>query len=338
MLVIAVTVLAAAIFIFDTATQEPLAIAVLYVVVVFTAANSGQKRLVVRASIACVALTLLSFFLVHSRDLAAGPAARCLISVSAIIVAAFLALRNLNATALLLQQAQLLDQTHDSVIVTDLLGRVTYWNKGATTLYGWPAREAAGAVAHELLRTRFPVSDSVLEVDLAERGFWEGELLHASKDGRSIATESRLSLLRDDRGQRVAIIATANDITRRKRADQGLARSETRYRSLFQTTSLSILECDVSALRLRILQLGRGRPDGFKAYLRTHPEFVHEAVNLTRVRDVNDAAVRTLAAKGKDELIGSLAQILPVESVDVFAQAMTAAVEKQSNFEAEVSP
>src|ERR1041385_7650908 len=49
------------------------------------------------------------------------------------------------------EQAALLDQAQDAILVRDLDHRILYWNKGAENIYGWTAAEAVGKNAHELL-------------------------------------------------------------------------------------------------------------------------------------------------------------------------------------------
>ena len=44
----------------------------------------------------------------------------------------------------LTRDAMLLANVHDAVIMTDLDGMVTYWNEGATRLFGWSAEETVG--------------------------------------------------------------------------------------------------------------------------------------------------------------------------------------------------
>jgi PAS domain S-box-containing protein len=55
------------------------------------------------------------------------------------------------AEAALREQANLLNLTHDSIVVRDMNGAVKYWNRGAEELYGWPAEQAVGRVAQDHL-------------------------------------------------------------------------------------------------------------------------------------------------------------------------------------------
>ena len=44
----------------------------------------------------------------------------------------------------LARQARLLEVTHDSILVRDMDGKITFWNHGAEVLYGWTRGEALG--------------------------------------------------------------------------------------------------------------------------------------------------------------------------------------------------
>src|SRR5688572_14818818 len=49
------------------------------------------------------------------------------------------------------EQAALLDQARDAILVRDLEQNILFWNKGAERIYGWTAEEAIGRNAAELL-------------------------------------------------------------------------------------------------------------------------------------------------------------------------------------------
>jgi PAS domain S-box-containing protein len=94
-------------------------------------------------------------------------------------------------------QTELVELSHDAVIVRDPISRVLSWNRGAEQLYGWSAQEALGRITHNLLNTHFPVSLADVDRHLERLGYWEGELVHTSRDGVSVLVESRQVLVRD---------------------------------------------------------------------------------------------------------------------------------------------
>src|SRR5580704_6934243 len=96
------------------------------------------------------------------------------------------------------EQAELLDLTHDAVIVRNLRNEITYWNHGAEELYGWRAEEIMGKVTHELFQTVFPKALAEIEQETLESGSWEGELTHGRRDGSVVAVSSRWVLHKDE--------------------------------------------------------------------------------------------------------------------------------------------
>lgn len=120
------------------------------------------------------------------------------------------------------EKAGLLDLTHDSVYVRDLHDVLTYWNRGAEERYGWSSAEAVGKVSHQLTRTVFPAPLEEINEELLGTGRWEGELVHAKRDGTPVVVASRWSLLKDEQGSPIAILETNNDITKRREAEQRL--------------------------------------------------------------------------------------------------------------------
>ena len=129
------------------------------------------------------------------------------------------------------EQASLLDLTHDTVFVMDLEGVIKYWNRGAEERYGWTAKQAVGRVVHDLLKTVFAATLEQIKAKVMRAGRWEGELVHTKQDGSQVVVASRWALQRDSKGAPIAILETNNDITERKRAEEELRESETRFRT-----------------------------------------------------------------------------------------------------------
>jgi PAS domain S-box-containing protein len=134
------------------------------------------------------------------------------------------------AEATLREQANLLNLTHDAILVRDMQGTIKYWNRGAQELYGWSVEQAVGKVGQELLKTIFPVPLEQIEAEVISVGRWEGELVQTRKDGSQVVVASRWSLQRDERSAPVAIVGINNDITKRKRAEEVARRSEKELR------------------------------------------------------------------------------------------------------------
>jgi PAS domain S-box-containing protein len=120
----------------------------------------------------------------------------------------------------LADQARLLDLSNDAIIVRDANERITYWNKGATKIYGYTRQEALGTVVQHLLKSKLPEPLPKIYEKLLRDNHWQGELVHTRRDGRRITVFSRWALDRDARGNRTYVLETNNEITERKRAEQ----------------------------------------------------------------------------------------------------------------------
>jgi PAS domain S-box-containing protein len=270
---------AAAIFIIDTFTPLGIAVAALYVVVVLMAGRFLERRGVLIVAFSCIALTVLSYLIQHGTTYGAS-LVRCVVSLIAIAITTFLALKSQAASATLREQANLLETTHDAIIVRDMNDVITYWNRGAEQLYEWPGEEAIGRVSHELLQTEFPADPEDLKSTLAHADRLEVELVHTKKDGTKVVVASRWSVQRDGAGRQVGTLETNNDITKRKQTEDALRRSEaylSEAQILSQTGSFA---WDVATGKVawsdeayRIFEYDRsGEPTIELVLGRTHPE------------------------------------------------------------------
>lgn len=116
-------------------------------------------------------------------------------------------------------QANLLDLSHDTIMVRDLDGRIRFWNLGAQETYGYTKQEASGHNSHILLQTVFPVPLNEIEAEVLEKGRWEGEVEHTTQSGQHLVVASRWVLQRDQNGRTFNVLETNNDITGRKLAE-----------------------------------------------------------------------------------------------------------------------
>jgi len=230
--------LAAAIFAVDTFSPLGMAVAVLYVVVIVLSLNFLRWRGMLLVSLGCGSLTVLSYLLSHGLRFDGTPFVRFVVSLAAIGITALLALRNQTSGEALREQAQLLDLTHDSVFARDMHDVITYWNRGAAELYGWRKEEAVGKNAHQLMQTSFPAPLREITAKLLNVGRWEGELVHARRQGPPVVVDSRWSLKRDERGQAAGVLETNTDITARRSAEEKLHEARAELAHVTRMTTL----------------------------------------------------------------------------------------------------
>ena len=128
----------------------------------------------------------------------------------------------------LARDALLLANVRDSVIVTDLEGVVTFWNDGATKLFGWEASEIVGRP----MADRLP-SDSTARAEMAQAikniiagQEFQGEWLDYRKDGSRVWIDARVGLLRDTPGTVVGLMGVSHDISQRKQAEEEVKKAK----------------------------------------------------------------------------------------------------------------
>jgi PAS domain S-box-containing protein len=101
----------------------------------------------------------------------------------------------------LLKQADLFDLMHETIMIREIGGRISFWNRGANEMYGWTKEEAIGNISHTLLQTRFPESLKEIEIELVRKGRWEGQLVHTKRNGSPIVVKSRWVLNQDHQSE-----------------------------------------------------------------------------------------------------------------------------------------
>ena len=142
--------------------------------------------------------------------------------------------RQKRAEQRLAEKTRLLDLSNEAIIVRDAEDRITYWNRGASELYGYLPEEALGKVTSKLLRTECPESRERIQKKLERDDRWSGELVHRRKDGTKVVVMSHWAVDRDEQGGLAFILETNTDITQRKRTEVALQRSKEMLEKLVQ--------------------------------------------------------------------------------------------------------
>lgn len=134
--------------------------------------------------------------------------------------------RVLQRTEELRERAELLGLASEAIFVHDLSGAITFWNRGAESLYGWTEEEALGKNVHQLLNPAFPASRKNTETAILEKGYWQGEITHKTKFGNEVIVANRQALQTDGEGRPKGFLEINRDITDQKRTEAALRSSE----------------------------------------------------------------------------------------------------------------
>ena len=132
-----------------------------------------------------------------------------------------------------------------AITALDFDGLVRMWNPAAEKLFGWRKRKSwAGhfppfrqrtAIYHQLISARAMRGEAISNMELRRR----------RKDGSWIDVQLSTALIFDAHGQPVGHLGVMNDISTRKRAEEALKESESRYRRLVGTVTDFICSIEI---------------------------------------------------------------------------------------------
>ena len=119
--------------------------------------------------------------------------------------------------------SQVIEQTHESVVVTDREGHVTMWNKGAELMYGYSENEALGRhISFVYPEDQQDILKNEVVAPTDRKGWHEIEVRKRRKSGKEFVTHLSISVLRNAAGKSIGRIGLSVDITERKQADEAL--------------------------------------------------------------------------------------------------------------------
>jgi len=125
------------------------------------------------------------------------------------------------------EQAELIDQARDAILVCTPEWKITFWNRGAETIYGWSRAEALGKNTHDLFfQGNPPAQLDEAAKSLEEHGEWMGSLHERTKSGRIVIVQTRATLIRDEQGQPKSLLIISSDITEHKQLEEQFLRAQ----------------------------------------------------------------------------------------------------------------
>jgi PAS domain S-box-containing protein len=146
--------------------------------------------------------------------------------------------------------AQVLEAVRDSIIFTDLQGRIRYWNRGAEELFGYSAAEMLEQTPAILYPSANPESLAADLQGVLASGEYVGTWQGRRKDGATVWVDVKTSVVRDAAGTAIGFLGVAKDATARVKVQEALAKSERRYRLVSQASREALWEWDLASDRV----------------------------------------------------------------------------------------
>jgi len=141
------------------------------------------------------------------------------------------------------------------VTITDTAGRILYTNRAEAEQHGYRVEELVGRHVSVFMPASWrPAEGRPLEVRS-----WRRETVNVRRDGTIFPVQLLSDAVTDAHGTPIGVVTCCEEITERKRAEEALRSSETRYRLLFErnlagvyraTPEGRLLECNDAFARL----------------------------------------------------------------------------------------
>jgi len=117
------------------------------------------------------------------------------------------------------------EQSTEGIAVSDLEGNLLFVNKAFATMHYHDQEELVGKHLSILHTPEQMSSVNAANRVIQKTGEFSGEIWHARSDGTVFPTLMQNSLLRDEKGNPIGMIATIRDITERKLAEEALRKA-----------------------------------------------------------------------------------------------------------------
>src|SRR5215813_2677748 len=169
-------------------------------------------------------------------------------------------------SAMVAEHRELVSNINSIILRWDPQGRIIYLNEYGQDFFGYALSELTGRSVVGTIVPRTETSGRDLanlmeDVLRHPERYLSNENENMRRDGERVWVTWRNRPVLDQNGQLREIVSTGIDTSQRKKAEDALRESGHRYRVLFQSTPVPLVEGDASALKSHLDELVAGGGD-----------------------------------------------------------------------------
>ena len=181
-------------------------------------------------------------------------------------------------------------------------------------------------LAADLLNLKKLLNGQIKEYNIEKRYY--------TKSGAIVWVNLSVSPLFKKEKKLTSLISIVEDITLKKEAEEQIKKSETRFKSLFDDSSLPLREEDFSGVKNYLDELGllHKKSEEVEAYFINNPSAADKCYSLIKVINVNKASLKLYKVKTTEELITSKSRLCNAQSKDDFIKSLVAISQNKKYF------
>jgi diguanylate cyclase (GGDEF)-like protein/PAS domain S-box-containing protein len=192
------------------------------------------------------------------------------------------------------------DSAPFGIFTADSKGRITGLNRKIQKMLPWLSNQNPDSMNIFELQ---PLIDSGIDKDI--RRCWQikqsiiRDYSCVKDEGSCLALRFHISPVIDAAGDTSGVMAFVENSTNLKLAQAAAEESEERYRLLFQSAPIAMIERDASELKAYLKQLSRSDDFNLRHYLQQHPKEVRYCMSLIKTVDCNVAFCELMEEQDK---------------------------------------